>query len=227
MILIFVLIGLNIFFASNYRLLWLLEREDWPGLAYYLEEKVLTKNRYSSRNVRLLANSYLVMCDFPSIFNLESKTAAVKPRVIEKNLLVFGAAKILNGDHKGAAAFYKKSLDKGKVKEEQWVRWFFGFSQMLTGDFDNAETEFMALAASSGDALIAGLAAYFLACVLAKHSFKPEECQSVSESGRGRVRKIYKDFAAWKKEADNAGTEVHTAIIRKYIDEAGAWLFDQ
>ena len=225
LILLLVLISLNGFFIANYRLLRLMEREDWPALAYYLEEKVFTKKRYNSKNIRLLANSYLVMCDFPSISKLENNVTAARPVSIEKNLLVFGAAKILNGDHKGAAIFLKKYLDKGKVREEQWVRWFYGFSQMLDGDFGKAESEFMSLAAASNDALIAGLASYFLATVLEKHSLKPEECRSNSGNGSERVRKTHKNIEAWKKEAENAGTEVHTAIIRKYIDEAGEWLF--
>jgi len=227
LILLIVLICLNAIFIANYRLLRLLEREDWPALAYYLEEKVYTKNQYNSKNVRLLANSYLVLCDFTSIFNLESKVAAAKPVIIEKNLLVFGAARILSGDLKGATSFLKKSLDKGKVREEQWVRWFYGFSEMLDSNFGRAEPEFMALAVSSGSALITGLSSYFLANILAKHSLKPGECQSVSENGRERVRKVFKDITAWKKEAENSGTEVHTAIIRKFIDEAGTWLFDR
>ena len=218
---------LNVIFMLNYRLLMLIEREDWPALAYYLEQKVFIKNQYSPRKVRLLANSYLVMCDFPSVFKLESKLSTVKPSLIADNVLVFGSARILNGEHKKAVYLFRTCLEKGKIKEEQWARWFLGFSQMLSGAFDEAELEFKVLAASSGDALIAGLSAYFLVTVLAKRSFKQAEILEISNSSRDRVKNTLKDVADWKKEADKAGTEVHTAIVRKYIDEAGTWLFGE
>jgi len=51
---VFLLGGMGIFFFLNYRLLSLLEREDWPALAYYLEQKVFLKGKYSDRNIRLL-----------------------------------------------------------------------------------------------------------------------------------------------------------------------------
>ena len=225
LILFFVLVGINAFFLSNYRLLVLLEREDWPALAYYLEQKVFGKDQYSSRKVRLLANSYLAMNDFASVSQLETKAASAKPAVIGKNALIFGVARILSGDHKGAAAFFQTCLEKGKVEEEEWVRWFYGFSQMLTGAFRQAEQEFAALAISARDALVTGLSAYFLGTVLAKHSLRSEECCSISEKGRDRVRKAFKNEGGWKKEAEKAGTDVHTAIIRKYIDEACPWVF--
>jgi len=225
LILILVLVGLNIFFLVNYRLLMLLEREDWPALAYYLEQKVFVEGQYSSRKVRLLANSYLVMGDFASVLQLESKTAAAKPAIIGKNALVFGVARLLSGDHRGAATFFQACAEKGKAEDEQWVRWFCGFSHMLAGFFSEAEAEFTALAISARNILITGLSAYFLGNILAKYSFNPQECRSISEKGRDRVKKAFKNAEGWKKAAEKTGNEIHTAIIRKYIDEASPWLF--
>lgn len=225
LILILVLAGLNVFFIVNYRLLMLLEREDWPALAYYLEQKVFGEGQYSSRKVRLLANSYLVMGDFASVLQLESKAEAANPAIIGKNALVFGVARLLSGDHRGAAAFFQTCPKKGRVENEQWVRWFCGFSHMLAGFFSEAEAEFSALAISARNMLITGLSAYFLGNILAKYSFNAQECRSIFEKGRDRVKKALKNAEGWKKEAKKAGTEVYTAIIRKYIDEASLWLF--
>ena len=128
------LIVTSIFFFYNYRLLSLLEREDWPALAYYLEQKVYGKNQYSNRNVRLLASSYLVVTDYVSVLKLENKALQANPAVIGKNLLLFGSARVLSGNHKEAALFFKSHLEKGKLseKDEQWARWYYGFSQLLT-----------------------------------------------------------------------------------------------
>ena len=96
-----------VFFILNYRLFSLLEREDWPALSYYLENKIYTKNRYSARKVRLLAGSYLVILDYASVFNLENRAQSAKPSVIEKNALIFGTARILSGRQKEAVEFFK------------------------------------------------------------------------------------------------------------------------
>jgi len=222
-----ILSGICIFFLFNYRLFSLLEREDWPALSYYLEQKIFVKNKYSSRYVRLLASSYLVISDYPSVLKLEAKAALAKPSVIEKNVLIFGAARVLNGKHAEAAAFFKTYLDKSKVKakDAEWVRWFYGFSFLLGSAFDKTEPEFLALALNSRDALITGLSVYFIENNLAKRSQNPQECAAAVEAGRKRVKEALKNMGGWKKEVDNNSAEIHIAIIRKYIDEAGKWLF--
>jgi len=221
------LAGMGIYFLLNYRLLSLLEREDWPALAYYLEKKIIVKGRYDSQKVRLLASSYLVIADYNSVQKLETKALLAKPSAVEKNVLIFGAAKVLGGNHKEAALFFRTRLGKCAAKDKPWVRWYLGFSYLLDGAFNLAEPEFSSLAVSSTDAVITGLSAYFLNISLAKQSAKPDECRAIAENGRSRVVKVLKKAANWKKEADRTGIEIHIAIIRKYVDEAGKWLFQQ
>ena len=226
LILMFLLLtGIGIYFLINYRLLSLLEKEDWPALAYYLEQKIIVKNRYNFQNVRLLASSYLVISDYPSIQKLESKALLAKPSVVDKNILIFGAARVLGGNHKDAIAFFKTRLDKCPQKDRQWVRWFLGFSYLLSGDFSQAEPVLSSLAVSCDDAVITGLSAYFLDSSLAKNSLRPDECRAAAENGRSRVVKALINTAKWKKEVDKSGAEIHTAIIKRYIDEAGNWLY--
>jgi hypothetical protein len=221
-----IIISVNILFAANYRILSLLEREDWPALAYYLEQKMLIKGHYSSRKIRLLASSYLIISDYASVERLEAKLIQVKPAFIEKNALIFGVARILGGNYINAALFYKARLEyKGKIHDKEWLRWFYGFSHMLAGSFDYAEPEFSTLAASSSDFFIYGLSAYFLQTSIAKHSHKPDECRNTANIGKERVIKTIKSIETWKKETQKMGTEVHTTIIKKYIDEAGNWIF--
>ena len=222
-----ILISLGIFLLFNYRLFLLLEREDWPALAYYLEQKVLVKDRFSTRNVRLLASSYMVISDHSSVLKLEIRTALAKPSVVEKNVLIFGAARVLNGNFAEAAAFFKTYLDKSgiKAKDKEWVRWFYGFSHLLSGSFSQAEPEFLYLAASSRDAIITGLSSYFLFSTLSKHSLKPQECSAAAEGGKKRVTDALKNAGGWKREVDKLTAEIHIAIIRKYIEETDNWLF--
>jgi len=226
LLMVFLLIFMNIFFYVNYRLLSLLEREDWPALAFYLEHIIYKKGRYSSRKVRLLASSYLVVSDYPSVLKLESNVLHIKPSIIDKNVLTFGIARLLGGSHEEAAAFFKAYMVKVKVKDRQWVCWFYGFSQLLCGAFDLAEQEFSSLAISSDNVMVTGLSAYFLQSSVAKKSLKPEECRTIAENGRKRVLKAIGNIVKWQKEADDMQTEVFISIIIKYINEAGKWLYN-
>jgi hypothetical protein len=106
LLLVAILAALDVYYALNYRLFSLLEREDWPALSAYLEEQVLRKGRYSKRLVNLLATTYLVMSDIPAVAGLENRLAVAKPALVERNALVFGAARILGKDYAGAVRFF-------------------------------------------------------------------------------------------------------------------------
>jgi len=225
------LTGVGIFFFYNYRLLSLLEREDWPALAYYLEQKIYIKGKFSNKNVRLLASSYLVISDYNSVLKLEGKAILAKPSVIEKNALVFGAARVLSGNHADAVSFFKTYMNKGKKaalkkNEVQWLRWFYSFSQLLSGAFKLAQPEFASLAVTSRDVVISGLSAYFLNNSISKYSEDPVQCLAAAENGRQRVVNSLKNIESWDKEINQMSGDIHIAIIRKYINEAGKWIFN-
>ena len=214
-----------IYLFHNYRLFSLLEREDWPALAYYLENKIFVKGKFSTKYVRLLASSYLVISDFQSVLNLESKTQAVKPAEIPKNVLLFGSARILGGNYAEAASFFNSQIDKCKPADKEWVRWFGCFSLLLSGSFKDAEPEFLNLAETSGNAVITGLSAYFLHSSLEKKSQNAAKCGEVSKTGKSRVISALKNVKSWDKEIAKMGTDIHIAIIKKYVDEVRQWIF--
>jgi hypothetical protein len=224
-----ILICLGIFFLINYRLFLLLEREDWPALAYYLEQKIFVKNKYNSRYVKLLASSYMVISDYQSVVKLENRAFLAKRPVVEENVLIFGAARVISGDYQGAVTFFKIHMEKSKLRKQdiEWVRWYYGFSCLLNSAFNKAEQEFMSMAVSSKDALIAGISAYFLANNLAVKSLRRQDCLADAETGRNRVAKKLKKLKNWKKEVKKTETEIHVAVIRKYVNEAGIWIFGE
>jgi len=226
-ILLAALIGLNVFFLYNRRLFLLLEREDWPALVDHLERQVYERGRYSSRLVRLLANSYMIMSDSAGVLRLEKKLSLAKPALLDSNALIFGAAYILAGSPSAAAAFFSARLGKGRSRQPQWVRMFYGFSLLLSRAFDKAETEFRALALSSDDAIITGLSSWFLSETLGKFSSNPKDCRALAEQGRRRLRKQLKKSEDWRKEAAKIETGIHVAVIKKYIDQSEAWLFQE
>ncbi|MDR2111247.1 MAG: hypothetical protein LBP32_08050 [Spirochaetaceae bacterium] len=225
-LLLLILAGINLFYFSQKTLFFLLEREDWPALAQYLEDRVLRKGRYAPHLVRLLANTYLVLSDTASVAVLERKTAAVKPRLVTDNALIFGVARILSGDAPGAAAFFRESLDSGKSRPAEWVRWYYGFSLLLDRRFQAAGEQFTILARESRDAALTGLSAFFLAATIRSNASGGEpEFMAAALEGRDRVRKSFPSRASWDREAGKTRTEVHTAVLTKYIREASGWLY--
>ena len=215
-----------VFYFSNRQLFMLLEKEDWPALVGYLEERVIKKGRYSSRLVRLLANSYMVLSDSTSVIILENKLSAAKPALIEANPLVFGTARILGNDISGAIRFFESRKDKVKPILKEWVQWYSGFSLLLGRQFEKAADIFSLLARVSKDGIITALSSYFLsenmAVVLPGNK---EEYKKISLEGRKRVLGALPKIESFRKEASRYSTEIHVAAISGYIEESCLWLY--
>jgi hypothetical protein len=230
------LVALDAYYLFNHGLFRLLEREDWPALVEYLEMRVLRQGRYSGHLVRLLANTCLVMSDSGGVRNLENKLALVKPALVERNALTFGAARILGKDYEGALRFFA-ARDKGLEgprfplalldggRSGQWLAWYHGFSLLLGRRFAEAADKFRLLAREARDPVVAALAAWFLVDNLSKIVGPP--CLEEAAAARERIRGILKRRRDWEREVGKTETEIYAAIMRRYINEAGNWLYQQ
>jgi hypothetical protein len=219
LIAVLALAGMNVYFFKNLRLFSLLKKDDWPALADYLEKRIYRDGKYSSRDVRLLAHSYIVTGDFDAAARLEKNVAAAKPALLDEFALMFGVARVLGGNKPATVEFFKERLEKGNVSEGEWVRWYYGFSLSLAGSSGQAQTVFGDLAATAKDVIVTGLSAYFLSEVLGN--------SPAAKEGAGRVRRETGSLAQWGKRTAKVTTEVHGAIIRKHIAEAGEWIFKE
>jgi len=219
---------MNIYFFKNRRLFDLLKREDWPALADYLEKKVYKDGKFSTRNVKLLAHSYFVLGDFSAVARLEDKTTAVKPVLLDEFALIFGSARLLGGNSADAAEFFKTRLENGKInnsQRKQWLCWFYGFSLLISGSYDKARVVFGELVLNANDGIITGLSAYILSETLGKRPLANEECQNQAKKGVEKVWMEIKTLDIWKRKAEKVQTEIHGAVIKNKITEAGEWLF--
>jgi hypothetical protein len=217
---------LNIYYLTSKKLFLLLEKEDWPALICYLEEQVISKGRYKSRLVRLLANCYLVLSDSASVMSLENKTAINKPALVDTNALVFGTARILGGDIAGAVNFFKTRKETAKAALKDWVSWYYGFSLLLSRQIEEAIKEFAVLASSSKDGVVTALSSFFLQqnINVLLPQFR-QDFREISETGRKRALDAIPKMKAWKGEIDQLSTEIHAAAIAKYLENTGIWLF--
>ena len=226
LVLVLLYVFFNIFYITNRRLFLLLEKEDWPALVHFLEDRVIQKGRYSPRLVRLLANSYLVLSDAAAVMSLENKVAIARPALLNTNALVFGTARILGKDISGAVRFFEIRKDKVRSGLKEWVRWYYGFALLLNRQFEKAGEEFSLLAGNSKDGVIAALSSYFLSETIARVlPGKGDEFREISSAGRDRVLQALPSLTAWKKEISRLSTEIHAAALTKYFEDTGAWLY--
>ena len=226
LVLVLLYVFFNIFYFTNRRLFLLLEKEDWPALVHFLEDRVIQKGRYSPRLVRLLANSYLVLSDAAAVMSLENKAAVAKPSLLNTNALVFGTARILGKDISGAVRFFDSRKDKVSAGLREWVKWYYGFALLLDRQFEKSGEEFSQLARDSKDGVIVALSSYFLSETIARVlPGKEPEFREISSAGRERVLKALPTLANWNKEISRLSTEIHAAALTRYFEETGAWLY--
>jgi hypothetical protein len=176
--------------------------------------------------VRLLANSYLVLSDSTAVMSLENKTAVNKPALVDTNALVFGTARILGNDITGAVRFFKTRKETAKAALKDWVTWYYGFSLLLNRQIEEAIKEFSLLASSSMDGVVTALSSYFLQqnINVMLPQFR-QEFKEISETGRKRALDAIPKMKAWKREIARLSTEIHAAVISKYLEDTGIWLF--
>jgi len=223
---------INTVFILNRKLLSLLEEEDWPALTVYLEKKIYEEGQYKPRYVKLLVQSCLATGNFDGAITLKNRLAAVKPVMVEDNALILGTAYLLGGNTAAAVDFFGERLEKGRAEEMDWMRWFYGFSLVLTGSYEQAGTVMEQLAAYSQtagarDMLVTGLAAFVLAELTGKSPVVPVEWRIRAEEGKSTVRKTLKTAGKWTRKAKQLKTKMHGAIIRSYVDKTGAWIWGE
>ncbi|MDR1506954.1 MAG: hypothetical protein LBI67_07605 [Treponema sp.] len=231
--LLLLLIGMDLYFALNYRVFLLLEKEDWPALVQELENRVLRKKNYTPRLVKLLANSYLVLSDAVSVNALERKLTVARPALVNANALVFGAARILAQDNRGAVEFFEDRLPgtgtrspKVSGADREWLSWYHGFALLLNRQFGPAAERFSRFAETSGDGILTGLSSYFIDDTLRK--FLPEKTLSLAGKaleGKERVRKALKNRTDWNREVKRLETEVHAVVLTHYIEKAANYVY--
>ena len=228
-LIIIVLIFIDIYFILNYRVYALLEKEDWPALVQELESKVLQKNQYNRRLVKLLINSYLVLSDVRSVTELEKKLAISKKSLLDDNALSFCAARILNKDYQGVIEFLEpRCSGEARVKggEAEWLRWYYGFAQLLSRRFDGAADAFLLLARHGRESIPAGLSSYFLNENLS--AFLPLRSGNLKEEAaiaKDRIKKSLRNRNNWDRELKRMDTEVYAAVLQAYTGKTGDYLY--
>jgi hypothetical protein len=217
---------LDAFFARNWRVLYLLEREDWPALSSRLRQDIMAKGRYSATRVRLYLNTLVILADLDAAKELEDRIAAKKKRLLGRESLLFAIVRLLRGDASGAESLLSDRGGKGRGAE--WSSFYLAFAKAKAGKDAEALSLLSALASSGARAgrVVRGLSAYLARDIAgaAGDDASAEKARSLAEEERTRIA-ASSGRKHWRKEADAARREIPGVVMARYLDRAEEWIY--
>jgi hypothetical protein len=212
--------GVDAYFLLNWRLFRSLEREDWPAVAGFLEERIFRRGRILALHVRLLLNTYLVTSNTEGIRALEAWLAERKPRMIGRFSLQLGIPHLLAKDPGDAEAFFGSLLASDRVSERNWVRWNHAFSLLQMKSPEAAKAELLSLADGLRDPLLLLLSLYLLD-VLAREDASLEERVT---AGREHLKRRFTP-QGFARRIEAAGGNMEVVVLSRLLQDATQWLF--
>jgi len=216
---------LNGFFARNWQVFTLVEREDWSGLAAHLVERIFTKKRYGERQVDLLVDAYLLLGDIGGIERLEEELSKRRPDLLRRSAVLFGLTRILKDKAADAEAFLAPWLGRRDVDNWEWLRFDYAFALLRQGKHGEAAPQLLE-GAGSRDAVLSLLAAYLLEAVIVPSLADPSakgEAERTAAATKASLRKRFPKGRI-EKEIERAKGEFQIVILSKLIKDAEAWL---
>jgi hypothetical protein len=214
------LVIINGYFALNWKLFRLLEREDWPALIRHLEESINRRGRLSKSSCRLLLNAYLITGNTEPIAALEARVRRGRPGLLSALALPFGLPYLLRGDAQASAAYFGPLAARSGVADRGWIRWNYAFSLMQLKQQEKAGEELQALLAEKPAPELRLLALYMLAA-----SPNPG-LREQAERGR---RELAGRFSPeqWRRKLEGGGGNPQVTLLGPILREAREWLFSE
>ncbi len=212
--------GVDAYFLVNWRLFRGLEREDWAGVAGFLEQRIFRKGRVLQAHVRLLLNTYLVTSNTEGILALEAYLTEKKPGAIRRFSLQFGIPHLLAKDPKDPESFFRGLLDLPHVSDRDWVKWNHAFSLLQMKEAGEARKELAALAETVSDEVLLLLTLYLLD-VLAKDDAALES----KVSAMREKLKVRHTLSTFQKTIEKSGGNMQVVVLSRLLQDAVSWLF--
>jgi hypothetical protein len=214
------LAGVDAYFAMNWKLFNSLEREDWGGVASFLEDRIYRKGRIVGSNVRLLLNTYMVASNTEGILALEAYLAKSKPAFIPRFSLAFGIPHLLAKDPADPEAFFGKLLSADRVADRDWIAWNHAFSLLQLKQTDAARDELASLSDSVIEPVLLLLTLYLLD-VMAKND---AELEAGVTSKREHLREQHTP-ATFQKAIEKSSGNMQVVVLSRLLHDAVQWLF--
>ncbi len=215
------LAAVNGYFAANARLFGLLEAEDWPALVSYLETEVYRKGHVRAKQVRLLANAYLVTSNAKATKTLEEEVRRRRPGLVPKLAVQFGIRHLLAADSEESERFFSTLVADRRVPGRDWLRWNHAFCLCRRGQRDRARDELQALLPAVREPVLRLLVVYLLGTACGED----REARAAALRGRDELRERYPQ-PTWKRAVELARSNLEVIVLSKVIEDARSWLDD-
>lgn len=216
-----IIAALNIYFALNWRLFSLLEKEDWRGLVSYLEDKVYQKHRYSRQYVRILINAYVVTANTPAIEHLEARLRAERPELVRYFALELGIPRLIRNDAAEMERYFGALADED-IKNVEWIRWNYAFALMMLHENDKARSILRDLAAEVKNPVLMVLTLYLLDAYTTTDT---EIASQVEEKKKAFLEGYTPD--RWRRELSKQRGNLQVLVLSKLLADAVKRLFPE
>jgi hypothetical protein len=216
-----ILVLLDGYFILNWRLFQLLEKEDWPALSLFLEERIFQKKRFGDQSIRLLCNAWVVQGKPLEILRLETLLRAEKPALVARHGLLLGIPYLLKNDTSQLLAFFEPLAAMPKVADQEWIRFNLAFGLLAERRAEEAVKLLDGLAGQTRETIIQLLAIYLL----------DSNTASGDEAGSARLAAAKQAFLgrfgrdSFNRVVDKQKENLEVIILSKFITEAADWIF--
>ncbi len=220
-----VLAAFNWFFALNWKLFSMVEKEDWEKLSAWLSARIFEGGRRDRRYLRLLVNASLLRSDADTIRRLEELLAADRPAALRRDALLFTVARSLRADPAGTEAFMAGFQGAKGVDNPAWLAFYRAFNLVLLKRAEEA-MPILETGLASKDPVLSLLSAYLLGsvCAAAAPAGRREALVASAAAVKARLSSRYRP-ERWSMQTERAKNEVHVVVLSKLLDDAGAWLY--
>jgi hypothetical protein len=210
----------DLYFLLNWRLFRDLEKEEWAGVAGFLEERIFRRGRVFPGRVRLLLNTYLVTSNTEGILALEAYLGKRKPGLINRFSLSFGIPHLLAKDPKDPEAFFRGMLASPRVADREWVKWNPAFSLLQMKRPEEARAELADLAAVVTEPVLLLLVLYLLDVLAKDDSSLEKKLTTMRDELRGSHTE-----ASMQKAIEKSSGNLQVVVLSRLLQDAVQWLF--
>jgi len=208
------------YFLTNWRLFNSLEKEDWAGVAAFLEDRIFKRGWIRSMHLRLLLNTYLVTSNTEGVLALEAYLSGKKPLMIPKFSLAFGIPHLLAKDPADPEAFFRQLLTQPRLADGDWVRWNHAFSLLQLKRGDEAREELSLLAKRTADPILLLLSLYLLDAATKRGADAEAEVAGKRDALRARHTP-----ATFRKALQKSEGNIQVVVLSRLLEDAIQWLF--
>lgn len=215
-----VLIGLNVYFLSNWKVFTLLEQEAWEEVRAHLESQLFDRNRASAQGIRILINSYVVTGSLERMDRLAALLKEKHPRLAARLALELALPRLLSGNGATMVEELGATSQVPGTRRPLWIHWCHAVALMMASRLEDAKQALIVVTREARDPLLKLLSA----SMLQPYGKGDEETRAFVASAKAELT------ANWSREkigreVDRHRQNLHVLLLSSQLEKASDWAF--